>query len=75
MLDREMLLARGRERKLHSELEAAASGLRLRDQINAELRMREEQLVGRIHQQQVSRSPKGEIKGGGAFVVRCQRPS
>ncbi|XP_040028734.2 uncharacterized protein LOC120817039 isoform X1 [Gasterosteus aculeatus] len=52
MLDREMLLARGRERKLHSELEAAASGLRLRDQINAELRMREEQLVGRIHQQQ-----------------------
>ncbi|KAM8908059.1 uncharacterized protein AB9W97_005614 [Spinachia spinachia] len=51
-LDRDLLLARGRERKLHGELEAAAAGLRLREQINAELRIREEQLVGKIHQQQ-----------------------
>ncbi|XP_062414574.1 uncharacterized protein LOC134107135 isoform X1 [Pungitius pungitius] len=51
-LDRELLLAGGRERKLRGELEAAAAGLRLREQINAELRVREEQLVGKIHQQQ-----------------------
>ena len=55
-LDREVLLCRDRERKLQNDLEAATARLFHQEQVNVELRMRQEQLIGRIHQQQVSSS-------------------
>lgn len=55
-LDREVLLCRDRERKLQNDLEAATARLFHQEQLNMELRMRQDQLVSRIHQQQVSSS-------------------
>ncbi|XP_068571436.1 hyaluronan mediated motility receptor-like isoform X2 [Cebidichthys violaceus] len=52
VLDREFLVARDRERKLHNDLEAATARLRHQEQMNVELRVREDQLIGTIHQQQ-----------------------
>lgn len=59
MLERDFLLSRERERKLQTELEAVMACLRRQEQLNTELRARQEQLVGRIQQQQVS------LSGGG----------
>lgn len=55
VLDREFLMSRDRERKLQNDLEAATARLLHQQQLNMELRMREDQLINRIHQQQVSR--------------------
>ncbi|XP_032383150.1 uncharacterized protein LOC116696361 isoform X3 [Etheostoma spectabile] len=52
VLDREFLMSRDRERKLQNDLEAATARLLHQQQLNMELRMREEQLISRIHQQQ-----------------------
>ncbi|XP_034399496.1 uncharacterized protein LOC117737554 [Cyclopterus lumpus] len=52
VLDRESLVARDRDRKLRSDLEAAAARLRRQEQMNVELRAREEHLIGKIHRQQ-----------------------
>ncbi|XP_037636510.1 protein Daple isoform X2 [Sebastes umbrosus] len=52
VLDREFLLSRDRERKLHNDLEAVIARLLHQEQLNLELRMREDQLISRIHQQQ-----------------------
>ncbi|TNN67134.1 hypothetical protein EYF80_022664 [Liparis tanakae] len=54
VLEGECLMARDRDRKLQSDLEAAAAGLRLQEQTNADLRAREERLIHKIHQQQSS---------------------
>ncbi|XP_041800607.1 rootletin isoform X2 [Chelmon rostratus] len=51
-LDRELLLARDRERRLQNDLEAATARLHHQEQLNMELRMKQDQLVGRIHQQE-----------------------
>lgn len=56
VLERDFLLSRERERKLQTELEAVMSCLRRQEQLNMELRARQEQLVGRIQQQQVTLS-------------------
>ncbi|XP_075961437.1 uncharacterized protein LOC142964799 isoform X3 [Anarhichas minor] len=52
VLDREFLVARDRERKLQNDLEAATARLRHQEQMNMEVRVREDQLIGTIHQQQ-----------------------
>ncbi|KAF1385071.1 hypothetical protein PFLUV_G00126770 [Perca fluviatilis] len=52
VLDREFLMSRDRERKLQNDLEAATARLLHQQQLNMELRMREDQLISRIHQQQ-----------------------
>ncbi|XP_062250577.1 GRIP and coiled-coil domain-containing protein 2 isoform X2 [Platichthys flesus] len=52
ILDRELLVSRERERRLQSDLEAATARLFHQEQLNVELRMRQDQLSGRIHQQQ-----------------------
>ncbi|XP_029368718.1 early endosome antigen 1 isoform X2 [Echeneis naucrates] len=52
VLDREFLMCRERERKLQVELEATNVRLLQQEQVNVELRMKQGQLVGRIHQQQ-----------------------
>ncbi|KAM6952936.1 uncharacterized protein PEZ65_016423 [Lycodopsis pacificus] len=52
VLDREFLVAGDRERKLQNDLEAATARLRHQEQMNMELRVREDQLIGTIHQQQ-----------------------
>ncbi|XP_034740177.1 RUN and FYVE domain-containing protein 1 isoform X3 [Etheostoma cragini] len=52
VLDREFLMAGDRERKLQNDLEAATAQLLHQQQLNMELRMREDQLLSRIHQQQ-----------------------
>ncbi|XP_078116180.1 uncharacterized protein LOC144524074 isoform X3 [Sander vitreus] len=54
VLDREFLMSRDRERKLQNDLEAATARLLHQQQLNMELRMREDQLISRIHQQQSS---------------------
>lgn len=56
VLERDFLLSRERERKLQTELEAVMACFRRQEQLNTELRARQEQLVGRIQQQQVSLS-------------------
>lgn len=56
VLERDFLLSRERERKLQTKLEAVMPCLRRQEQLNMELRARQEQLVGRIQQQQVSLS-------------------
>lgn len=55
MLDREFMLSRDRERKLQRDLEAAAARLGRQEQLNMELRVKNEQLVSRVRQQQVNR--------------------
>lgn len=52
LLDREFLLSRERERKLQNDLEAANARLVHQEQLNMELRMRQDQLISRINQQQ-----------------------
>ncbi|XP_070693127.1 hyaluronan mediated motility receptor-like isoform X2 [Pempheris klunzingeri] len=52
VLDREFLVSRDRERKLQNDLEAAIAQLHHQEQLNMELRMKQDQLIGRIHHQQ-----------------------
>ncbi|XP_038555845.1 girdin isoform X1 [Micropterus salmoides] len=52
VLDREFLVSRDRERKLQNELEATTAQLLHQEQMNLELRMKQDQLISRIHQQQ-----------------------
>ncbi|XP_047441312.1 outer dense fiber protein 2 isoform X2 [Mugil cephalus] len=52
VLEREFLLSRERERKLQNELENVASRLLQQEQTNMELRMSQDQLISRVHQQQ-----------------------
>ncbi|XP_051276676.1 disks large homolog 5 isoform X2 [Dicentrarchus labrax] len=52
MLDKEFLVSRDRERKLLNNLEVATAQLHHQEQLNMELRMKQDQLIGRIHQQQ-----------------------
>ncbi|XP_049441394.1 FYVE and coiled-coil domain-containing protein 1 isoform X2 [Epinephelus fuscoguttatus] len=52
LLDREFLLSRERERKLQNDLETANARLVHQEQLNMELRMRQDQLLSRINQQQ-----------------------
>ncbi|XP_018558557.1 filamin A-interacting protein 1-like isoform X1 [Lates calcarifer] len=52
VLDREFLVSRERERKLQNDLEAATARLLHQEQVNMQLRMKQDQLIGRIHQQQ-----------------------
>ncbi|XP_034545983.1 coiled-coil domain-containing protein 114 isoform X2 [Notolabrus celidotus] len=52
VIDREFLVSRDRERKLQNDLEAATARLFQQEQLNMELRMKQDQLVSRIHQQQ-----------------------
>ncbi len=53
-LDREFLVSRDREKKLQNDLEAATARLHHQEQLNMELRMKQDQLISRIHQQQVN---------------------
>ncbi|XP_019959342.2 hyaluronan-mediated motility receptor-like isoform X1 [Paralichthys olivaceus] len=52
VLDREFLVSRERERRLQNDLEAVTTRLLHQEQLNVELRMKHDQLSGRIHQQQ-----------------------
>ncbi|XP_060903672.1 liprin-alpha-1 isoform X2 [Labrus mixtus] len=52
VLDRDFLVSKDRERKLQNDLEAATARLVHQDQLNMELRMQQDQLFSRIHQQQ-----------------------
>ncbi|TKS72078.1 Leptin receptor overlapping transcript-like 1 [Collichthys lucidus] len=52
VLDREFLLSRDRERRLQNELEVVTARLRHQEQLNLELRMGQDQLVSKLHQQQ-----------------------
>ncbi|XP_030251644.1 centrosomal protein of 55 kDa isoform X2 [Sparus aurata] len=52
VLDGEFLVSRDRERKLQHDLEAATARLRHHEQLNMELRMKQDELISRIHQQQ-----------------------
>ncbi|XP_041845503.1 zinc finger protein 853 [Melanotaenia boesemani] len=52
VLDREFLVSRERERKLQNDLEAVTTRLLQQEQLNIELRMNQDQLISRIHQQQ-----------------------
>ncbi|CAK6965351.1 thyroid receptor-interacting protein 11 isoform X2 [Scomber scombrus] len=52
MLEREFLLSNEREKKLHNELEAMTARLFHQEQTNIELKMKQDQLLSRIHQQQ-----------------------
>ncbi|XP_044060988.1 protein BCAP isoform X2 [Siniperca chuatsi] len=52
VLDREFLVSRDRERKLQNALEATTTRLLHQEQLNMELRMKHDQLISRIHQQQ-----------------------
>ncbi|XP_073343680.1 uncharacterized protein [Pagrus major] len=52
VLDGEFLVSRDRERKLQHDLEAATARLRHQEQLNMELRMKQDELISRIHQQQ-----------------------
>ncbi|XP_063731868.1 serine/threonine-protein kinase MRCK beta isoform X2 [Eleginops maclovinus] len=51
VLEREFLLSRDRERKLQNDLEAGGARIVHQEQLNLELRMREDQLISRIEQQ------------------------
>lgn len=70
VLERDFLLSRERERKLQTGLEAVTACLRRQEQLNAELRARQEQLVGRIQQQQVSLSGG---RGKETMIVKMQK--
>ncbi|KAM4555649.1 uncharacterized protein PAE49_014621 [Odontesthes bonariensis] len=52
VLDREFLVSRERERKRQNDLEAVTTRLLQQEQLNIELRMNQDQLISRIHQQQ-----------------------
>ncbi|KAE8277860.1 hypothetical protein D5F01_LYC15313 [Larimichthys crocea] len=52
VLDREFLLSRDRERRLQNELEVVTARLHHQEQLNMELRMGQDQLVSKLHQQQ-----------------------
>ncbi|XP_071776362.2 uncharacterized protein LOC139927945 isoform X1 [Centroberyx gerrardi] len=52
VLDRECLLARERERRLQNDLEAVATRLLRQEQIDTQLRIKHDQLISRLHQQQ-----------------------
>ncbi|XP_033830231.2 uncharacterized protein LOC117377836 [Periophthalmus magnuspinnatus] len=52
MLDREFVVSRDRERKLQTDVEAVTTRLLQQEQVNMELRMKQDQLVGRLQQQQ-----------------------
>ncbi|XP_074530765.1 uncharacterized protein LOC141793796 [Halichoeres trimaculatus] len=52
VLDREFLVSKDRERKLQNDLEAAAARLFQQEQLNMELRMKQDQLISRIRLQQ-----------------------
>lgn len=52
MLDREFLVSRERERKVHNDLEAVTSRLLQQEQLNMELRMKQDQLISKLQQQQ-----------------------
>ncbi|XP_036934031.1 shootin-1 [Acanthopagrus latus] len=52
VLDREFLVSRDRERKLQHDLEAVTARLHHQEQLNMELRMKQDELISRIHQQQ-----------------------
>ncbi|XP_070769546.1 hyaluronan mediated motility receptor-like isoform X2 [Enoplosus armatus] len=52
VLEREFLVSRDRERRAQNDLEAATARLLHQEQLNVELRMKEDQLISRIHQQQ-----------------------
>lgn len=54
VLDREFLVSRERGRKLQNDLHAATAQLIRQEQANAELRVKQDQLISRIHQQQVN---------------------
>lgn len=54
VLDRELLLSRDQERTLQNGLEAVTDHLRRQEQLNMELRVKHNQLIVRIHQQQVN---------------------
>ncbi|KAM3612675.1 uncharacterized protein V6R79_012594 [Siganus canaliculatus] len=50
--DREFLVSRDRERKLQNDLESATAQLRYQEQLNMELRMKQDELMSTINQQQ-----------------------
>ncbi|KAF3838799.1 hypothetical protein F7725_010567, partial [Dissostichus mawsoni] len=52
VLEREFLLSRERERKLQNDLEAASARIFHQEQLNLELRIREDQLISRMFRQQ-----------------------
>lgn len=52
MLDRDFVVSRERERKLQSDLEAVTTRLLQQEQLNMELRMKQDQLISRLQQQQ-----------------------
>ncbi|CAJ1059168.1 daple-like protein isoform X3 [Xyrichtys novacula] len=52
VLDREYLVTKDRERKLQNDLEAASARVFHQEQLNMELRMKQDQLISKIHQQQ-----------------------
>ncbi|KAG8003853.1 hypothetical protein GBF38_007849 [Nibea albiflora] len=52
LLDREFLLSRDRERRLQNELEGVTARLHHQEQLNMELKMGQDQLVSKLHQQQ-----------------------
>lgn len=53
LLDRDFLVSRERERKLQNDLEVVTARLLHQEQMNMELRMKQNQLISRIHEQQV----------------------
>ncbi|XP_072289317.1 uncharacterized protein [Eucyclogobius newberryi] len=54
MLDRECVVSRERDRKLQTDLEAVTTRLLQQEQLNMELRMKQDQLISRLQQQQDS---------------------
>ncbi|XP_026214219.1 shootin-1 [Anabas testudineus] len=52
LLDRDFLVSRERERKLQNDLEVVTARLLHQEQMNMELRMKQNQLISRIHEQQ-----------------------
>ncbi|KAK7922041.1 hypothetical protein WMY93_008943 [Mugilogobius chulae] len=54
MLDREFMVSRERERKLQNDLEAVTTRLLQQEQLNMEMRMKQDQLISRLQQQQDS---------------------
>ncbi|XP_013878957.1 protein Hook homolog 3 [Austrofundulus limnaeus] len=52
ILEREFLVSREKERKLHNDLEAVTTRLLQQEHQNLELRMNQDQLIRRVHQQQ-----------------------
>lgn len=57
VVDREYLMSRERERKLQNDLDAVSARLLHQEQLNMEQKMKQDELLGRIHQQQVRLVP------------------